>query len=86
MHILQPWADGNNHWFADTNVMAEFKAKAIAAEAKVLAGDTTFGPGEHCKFCPANPHSRGQKGRPFCPAMMGMLYPPIIDEDEILGL
>lgn len=86
LHILQPWADGNQTWFADTNVLQQFMADAIAAEKKILAGDTTFGPSDHCKFCPANPHSRGGKGKPLCPAMMKLLYPPIVDEDEILSM
>lgn len=86
LHILQPWADGNLSWFADTATLAQFMDDAIAAEAKVLAGDTTFGPSDHCKFCPANPHTRGAKGAPLCPAMMHILYPQVIDEDEILTL
>jgi hypothetical protein len=86
LHIVQPWADGNQSWFADTNVLQQFMADAIAAEQKILAGDTTFGPSDHCKFCPANPHSRGLKGKPLCPAMMKLLYPPIVDEDEILSM
>jgi hypothetical protein len=36
-------------------------------------------------FCPAYPHSRSEKGKPLCPATMALLYPPIIDEDEILN-
>lgn len=86
LHILQPWANGNQHWFADTNVIKQFMTEALAAEAKMLAGDTTFNPSDHCTFCPANPHSRGRKGKPFCPAMMKIHYPPLIHEDEILGL
>lgn len=90
LHILQPWATGNLpgiSWFADTNVLAKFRDDAIAAEAAIQAGDTTFSPGDHCTFCPANPHKRGAgKGHPLCPAMMQILYPPIVDEDEILSL
>lgn len=86
LHILQPWADGCNNWFADTNVLAKFMAEAQAAEAAIQQGDTTFGPSDHCKFCPANPHSRGAKGKPFCPVMLDLLYPGRVDEDEILGL
>lgn len=45
----------------------------------------TFSPGDHCKFCPANPHGRGAKGKPYCPAMMGLLYPqPAVNYDEML--
>lgn len=86
LHIVQPWAENMEHWFADTNVLATFIAEAQAAEARVLRGDVTFGPSDHCKFCPANPHSRGQKGSPFCPALMKIHYPSIVDEDSILAL
>lgn len=86
LHILQPWADGNSHWFAPTLRIQKFMHDAKVAEQLIQHGDVTFGPGDHCQFCPANPHSRGAKGRPLCPAMMEMLYPPLIDEDAILGL
>lgn len=86
LHIVQPWAEGNQSWYVDTNVLKQFMDDAIAAEKKILAGDTTFGPSDSCKFCPANPHSRGLKGKPLCPAMMKLLYPPIVDEDEILSM
>lgn len=85
-HILQPYADNFESWFIDTNRLAQFMAEAQAAEAAIQGGSVTFGPGDHCKFCPANPHSRGQKGSPLCPAMMQMLYPSHVNEDEILSL
>ena len=60
-------------------------ADAKAAEAHILAGSTTFSPGDHCKFCPANPQGRGAKGKPYCPAMMSLLYPqPAVDYDQML--
>lgn len=86
LHILQPAANNMEVWFADTSVVAKFMADAQATEAAIAAGDTSFGPSDHCKFCPANPHSRGTKGTPLCPAMMQILYPPTINEDEILSL
>lgn len=86
LHILQPWADNMEHWFASAQVLADFMHEAQIAEKKVLAGDTTFGPSDHCKFCPANPHTRGLKGAPLCPAMMQILYPQHLDEDEILSM
>ena len=52
----------------------------------MLAGDTTLVPNDHCTFCPANPHSRGDKGSPLCPPMMQKLYPFDVDEDAILAL
>jgi hypothetical protein len=86
LHIVQPWADNCESWFADATRLKVFMDDALAAEAAIAAGDTTFGPSDHCKFCPANPHSRGLKGRPLCPALMGMLYPDKTDEAEIFSL
>lgn len=87
VHILQPYADNYESWYADTATLAQFMAEARAAEARVLAGDLTFGPSDHCKFCPAFPHSRASaKGSPFCPATMQILYPSHVDEDAILSL
>lgn len=86
LHVLQPPADSYMPWFVDTNEIAKFMAEAQAAEKKILAGSTTFGPSDHCKFCPANPHARVEKGKPLCPAMMRMLYPDRTDEAEILGM
>jgi hypothetical protein len=86
LHILQPWADGNQSWFADTFVLKQFMADAMDAEAAIQAGSTTFMPGDHCTFCPANPHARGQKGKPFCPALMQIHYPQPFDEDALLDL
>jgi hypothetical protein len=85
-HILQPRANIMESWFADTNRIAQFMKDAIATENAIQNGSVTFGPSDHCKFCPANPHSRGVKGKPMCPAMMQMLYPAPLNEDEILSL
>lgn len=84
LHIVQPYADVFESWFADTNELARFMSEAQAAEAAIQQGDLSFGPSDHCKFCPANPHSRGAKGSAFCPAMLQILYPQHVDEDEIL--
>lgn len=86
LHIVQPWANGNHSWFASADRLKEFMTDARAAQAAILSGSVEFHPSDHCTFCPANPHSRGAKGRPFCPEMMRMLYPPIVDEAEILNL
>lgn len=86
VHILQPWADNMEAWTFTTLELKQFMDEAKAAEAAILAGDVTFGPGDHCKFCPANPHSRGDKGRPLCPVMLQLLYPRVTDEAEILAL
>lgn len=86
LHILQPWAGGNHSWFADTPTLGRFMGDAMAAESAIAAGDMSFGPGDHCTFCPANPHSRGQKGSPFCPELMQLYYPQPFDEDALLDL
>jgi hypothetical protein len=86
IHILQPRANNLESQFISSQELKRFEAKLVRAQAKVLANDTTFGPSDECKFCPAYPHSRGQKGAPLCPATMQLLYPQPIDEDEILGL
>lgn len=86
-HILQPYADNYSDWFADTTVLQAFKDKALAAEQRIIAGDHTFGPSDHgCMFCPANPQSRGAKAGPYCPAMLQIHYPKVVDEDAILSL
>jgi len=85
LHIVQPWADVMEYWFADVSVIAQFMNDATATETAIQAGSTQFSPGDGCQFCPANPHGRGLKGQPLCPAMLELLYPRLIDEDEILG-
>lgn len=86
VHIMQPYADNFEPWFVDTYTLAAFMAEAQWAEAQIQVGDTTFAPGHHCQFCPANPHSRGLKGKPLCPVMMKLLYPGVVDEDAVLSL
>ena len=89
VHILQPRADNMNEWFIDSLTLKQFMDDAIAAEAAINGGSVAFSPGDHCTFCSANPHSRGGKGKPSCPAMMNLLgYTPLtpVDEDEILAL
>lgn len=87
VHICQPWAGGMEEWVITTERLKQFIDDAVEAQRKVLRGDTTFGPSDHCTFCPANPHSRGDKGGPFCPAMMQVLYPTTgTDEEAILNL
>jgi hypothetical protein len=84
LHLLQPAADVMDEWVVGVGEIAQFMRRASASEKLVMAGDTTFGPSDHCTFCPANPHSRGDKGKPLCPAMMQLLYPPEVDTDEML--
>jgi RecB family exonuclease len=86
VHILQPWANGNDWAWVSADELKQFMDEAIAAEAAILAGDTTFSPSDECKFCPAYPHSRGAKGKPMCPVTLELLYPKPFDEDSILDL
>lgn len=86
VHIMQPYCDTFESWFVSTTRLGQFMDEARKTEAAIQAGSVKFGPSDECKFCPANPHSRTQKGSPLCPAMMQLLYPPILHEDEILGL
>lgn len=85
LHIVQPWAAVMDEWIVPVNVIAAFMNDAVAADKAITNGSTLFSPGDHCQFCPANPHGRGLKGHPLCPTMMDLLYPLSIDEDEILG-
>lgn len=83
VHILQP---GNlESWTAPIEHLHKWMALAIEADNAIIAKDLTLVPNDHCTFCPANPHSRGDKGRPFCPAMMQKLYPQVVDEDAIFN-
>jgi hypothetical protein len=86
IHILQPRADNMDHQYLTATELAVFRDDLLAAQRKVNAKDLTFGPSDHCKFCPAYPHSRSPKGTPLCPATMQLLYPSPFDEDEILGI
>jgi hypothetical protein len=75
LHIVQPWAQNIGVWSVTTHELYLWMARAIEHDLMITDGDTTFMPGDHCTFCPANPHGRGAKGSPLCPAMMQMLYP-----------
>lgn len=86
LHIVQPWADNIDTWTVSRQMVKDFIKRTRATEAALNAGSTTFGVGDHCKFCPANPHSRGAKGNHFCPAIMQVLYPSTVDEAAILDL
>ena len=87
VHVGQPLANGHTEWTMTAAELAQFTIDAIAADTAILADDTTLSPSDNCTFCPANPHSRGDKGRPFCPKMMDHLgYGLKVDIDEILDL
>lgn len=85
VHVVQPWADVMAAVWVTADELAQHMLNLIEAEKKILAHDVTLHPSKHCTFCPANPHSRGDKGHPLCPAQMALLYPDVeLDEDEIL--
>lgn len=85
-HIVQPFANNIDSCFFSKQDLEQFMLESQAAETAIVGGDTTFTPGDHCQFCPANPHSRGVKGTPFCPAMMAKLYPhQALDVDDALS-
>ena len=91
LHIVQPWAanddfDGISTYTAPVAELQEFMLEAQDTEQKLINGDTTLSPSDNCTFCPANPHSRSDKGRPLCPAQMQLLYPMRMDESAILDL
>jgi hypothetical protein len=86
LHILQPAADNMASHFVTATEMQQWMQRAVQAQLLIHKGDTTFGPSDHCKFCPAYPHSRSAKGAPLCPATMQLLYPTPFNEDEILNL
>lgn len=84
-HVVQPLIDNITSVFFTAEELDQFRIDSLKAEAAIAAGDVTFGPSDHCKFCPANPHGRGVKGRPFCPALMQMYYPLTVDVDDALS-
>jgi hypothetical protein len=86
LHVVQPRIDNIEAVFVSADEIKKFMDEAIAAEAAIMAGDLTFGPSDHCTFCPANPHGRGRKAEVFCPPMLNLLYPKTVNEDEILSL
>jgi hypothetical protein len=84
-HIVQPFVDNFDVVFFTAKELEQFRLETLAAEAAIEAGDVTFGPSDECKFCPANPHGRGVKAKPYCPALMQMYYPSKLDVDDALA-
>jgi Protein of unknown function (DUF2800) len=84
MHIWQP--GNHDSWECDVQHLEQWAQLAHAADVAIKDGDLTLRPGSACTFCPANPHSRGDKAPPYCPAMMALLYPDTTDEEGILEL
>ncbi|QDP44830.1 RecB-like exonuclease/helicase [Microbacterium phage Araxxi] len=81
------WQPGHfESWTTDLATLEAWKAEALAADLRVINKDLTLRPGSSCTFCPANPHSRGDKAPPYCPAQMSLLYPNNTDEEAVLDL
>lgn len=72
LHILQ--RNGTDSWELPKSVLNAWVERVQASELEILAGDLTLVSGSHCKFCPANPHTRGDRGSKACPVMMLELY------------
>lgn len=81
------WQPGHHEsWETDLQTLTLWKKQAHAADLRIERKDLTLRPGSSCTFCPANPHSRGDKAPPYCPAQMGLLYPDKTDEEAVLDL
>jgi hypothetical protein len=87
LHIVQPWANNMESCYVTRDEVLAFMVEAQKAEHAIESGDVSFMPSDHCKFCPAYPHSRAaEKGSPPCPVTLQLLYPKVVNEDEILAL
>jgi hypothetical protein len=84
MHIVQP----NNlvEWTISYVELGRWIMKAQEADAKITAKDLTLVPNDHCTYCPANPHTRGDKAKKLCPVMMEFLYPTYVNEQELFDV
>ena len=84
VEIIQP---GNNSmWVVRRKFLERWMQLAREADRRVSSKDLTLVPGDHCTFCPANPHTRGEKSVARCPAKYNQLYPPRVDTNEIFDL
>jgi hypothetical protein len=72
LHIMQ--RGYTDEWILPATVHKAWTEKVKASEQAILDGDLTLSAGSHCKFCPANPHGRGDRGNKACPVMMTLLY------------
>jgi hypothetical protein len=72
LHIMQ--RNNTNDWTISFAKLHEWSNEMKESERAILGGDKKLTPGGHCTFCPANPHSRSDKGSKACPAMLTMLY------------
>lgn len=84
IHIVQPWVANMEAQVVPVDDLIRWMLECIRHDDLISQGDLTFGPGDHCLFCPANPHSRSAKGSPSCPVMLDILYPQAQLDDAAL--
>ncbi len=85
--VLVIWQPGNHdEWETTVDHLLQWRELALEADLSIIGKDLTLRPGTYCTFCPANPHSRGDKAPPYCPAQMSLLYPSNTDEEAVLDL
>ena len=79
IHVVQPnspeWDAATSMIYVTTEDLVLFRDELIKTDKAITGGDVTLSPGDHCTFCPANPHARGPKGSPLCPAALELHYP-----------
>ena len=81
MRIIQP---GNESvWSCTREYLEQWMNTAINADRRIMQKDLTLRAGDHCTFCPANPHTRGVKSEVLCPVKMEQLYPAKVNMDEV---
>lgn len=88
-HVIQPGPRDQwniDSWTSTREFLESWMSEAIEADRRIMRRDLTLRPNDHCTFCPANPHSRGEKGNIMCPVQSAKLYPARVDEDEIFAL
>lgn len=72
VHIVQ--RNNMDYYPVTLSILEKWVVSMQESEAAILDGDLTLTPGDHCKFCPANPHGRGDRGSKSCPVMLAVLY------------
>jgi len=74
LHLIILQRNNISEWAITRNVVETWMDQMQESEQAILDGDLTLRVGSWCTFCSANPRSRGDKGYPFCPEMIELLY------------
>jgi hypothetical protein len=82
--ILQ--CDNVNEWYITREHLFSWMETMKVSEQKILDKDLSFRVGSHCSFCPANPRGRGDRGYPFCPEQIELLYGAENDADSDVSI